>query len=459
MTATTSSLPKPAHFAARRLEFTPNQLLLGAVLIAAGLSALSLLFNHAIDYDPEGWIVYGRELLGSQALNTTGFPAWKPLPAIMIAPFTLITRGEGDVYYWLFISRAAAVLTVFACAALAHRFGGRVAAVLAGFMVVISPWWAADGAIGRDSSLSAMFFVGGFLAHYRGWYRWSVLSMVGLALLRPEATPFMMLYGVWMWRSRRLAWWFTVGSIAVIVLLWLVPTILHSGLSPAEISRDSGGKNAAVNSAFPALTVIVDAAKQTRQLPAVLFALAAVASLYGLYAFVMRRPSQGEALWGRNGEELVLIGAAVAWVLIVAAETQKGYAGNPRYLVPAVTVFFATGSVAALRLAGSRVALRLIRSPSVALGVVAAFCVIGTAAFSVHSLQSGVRLIQTRDRQVYAMRQELLTLRCRGRVFANESNNAYLAQITGRPLQDTVNWHLPYMYFKGKRFWFVYCAP
>jgi hypothetical protein len=454
-------------------------------VISAALSALSLLFNHAIDYDPEGWIVYGRELLGSQALNTTGFPAWKPLPAIMIAPFTLITRGEGDVYYWLFITRASSVLTVFGVAALANRFGGRVAALLAGFMVVISPWWAGDGAIGRDSSLSAVLFVGAFLAHYRGWYRWAVVALVGLALLRPEATPFILLYGLWMWRSRRLAWWFTVGAIGIIVLLWLVPTITHSGLSPGAISLDSGGPNAAVNSRFPFLAVIVDASKQTQPLPAVLVTLAVLTSLYGLARLWRGQAwprggwrvggwrgrgwldrgwrersatAQGSLLWGRSGEELVLLGAAVAWVLVVAAETQKGYAGNPRYLVPAVAVFFAAGSVLAVRLASTRLVLRLAPSPWFALFAVFAISVIGTAALSVHSLRSGVRLIQGRDHQVAAIRQELAELRCPGKVTANQSNNAYLAQITGRPLQDTVNWHLPYLHF-GKSFWFVYCSP
>jgi hypothetical protein len=431
------------------------------------VSALSLLFNHAIDYDPEGWIVYGRELLGPQALNTTGFPAWKPLPAIMIAPFTLITRGEADVYYWLFITRAAAVLTVFGCAALAFRFGGRVAALLAGFLVVISPWWGVDGAIGRDSSLSAVLFVSAFLAHYRGWYRWSVIALVGLALLRPEATPFIFLYGFWMWRTRRLPWWFTVGAIAVVVLLWLVPTILHSGLSPVAISLNSGGRNAAVNTKFPFLTVIIDAAKQTRQLPAVLLGVAVLASLYGLaLRWRARRGHDSDAgasatlLWGRSGEELLLLGAALTWVLGVAAETQKGYAGNPRYLVPAVAVFFAVGAVLAVRLAGSRLAARLAPSPSVALVVVATVCVVGTAAFSAHSLHSGLRLIQTRDGEVAAMRQEMTQLSCPvDTLITNQANNAYLAQITERPLQTTVNWHLPYLDFSGRHFWFVYCAP
>jgi len=467
LTATTSSPAKPARSPERPLELTPNQLLVGALVIAAALSALSLLFNHAIDYDPEGWIVYGRELVSSQALNTTGFPAWKPLPAIMIAPFTLITRGEGDVYYWLFITRACSVLTVFGVAALAYRFGGRVAALLAAFMVVISPWWAVDGAIGRDSSLSAVLFIAAFLAHYRGWYRWGVLGLVGLALMRPEATPLIVVYGFWMWRTRRLAWWFTVCVVALIALLWLVPTITHSGLSPGSISLNSGGPNAAVNASFPFLAVIEDAAKQARQLPSALLGLAVIASFYGL-ALRLRARRRGldagdgvrTALWGRSGEELMLLGAALAWVLIVAAETQKGYAGNPRYLIPAVAVFFAVGSVLAVRLAGSRLATRLAPSPRIALLAVAIVCVVGTAAFSEHSLRSGVRLIQIRDSEVAAIRQEMAQIGCPAdRLLANQANNAYLAQITGQPLQTTVDWHLPYLDFSHRDFWFVYCAP
>jgi len=128
LTVTTPSRPLPAQTPSPRWwdrELTFKQLFIGAILISAGVSALSLVFNHAIDFDPEGWIVYAREVFGLAPLNTNGFPAWKPLPVILIGPFTLLSRGEADVYYWLFITRAASVLTVFAVAALANRFGGR----------------------------------------------------------------------------------------------------------------------------------------------------------------------------------------------------------------------------------------------------------------------------------------------------------------------------------------------
>jgi hypothetical protein len=165
-------------------------------------------------------------------------------------------------------------------------------------------------------------------------------------------------------------------------------------------------------------------------------------------------------LWGRSGEELLLLGAAVVWILIVAAETQHGYAGNPRYLIPAVAVFFAVGSTVAVRLAGSRLASRVGLSPRLALVGAAIVCVVGTGAFSVHALRSGVQLIQHRDNQILAIRQELTQIDCPvDRIVADQANNAYLAQVTGQPLQSTVNWNLPYVFFKNKSFWFLYCTP
>jgi len=454
LTVTTSSRPDTTHASWysrwQRIEFTSAQLFIGAILIAAGLSAISLVFNHSIDYDPEGWIVYARELFGPQALNTSGFPAWKPLPVFLIGPFTLLTRGEADVYYWLFITRAASVLTVFAVASLANRFGGRWAALLAGFMVVVSPWWGVDGAIGRDSSVSALFVLCAFLAHYKGWYRWVVVALVAAALMRPEATPLLLVYGVWMWRTHRLAWWWAPVGIAVIVLSWEIPSMLHAGLNPAQISKNTGGQNSPTHAKFPAGTVVLNAGRQAQPIPAILLVIAGIAAVYGL---VVHRNDRFARLWGRSREELSILFIGIAWVLIVAAETQDGYAGNPRYLIPAVALFFVAGSVVAVRLAGSS---------RWALAMSLLVCAIATAAYSTHSLHSGVRLIQQRDAQISTIRHELAVVKCGPgtHVETNHENNAFLAQMTGEPLQDTINWNLPTVLFNGgSYYWFDYCSP
>ncbi len=434
------------------IRITANRTLLGCVGVAALLSLISLLFSHAIDYDAEGWIVYAREAFGPQVLNTSGFPAWKPLPVILIGPFTLLTRGEGDVYYWLFITRTAAILTVFGAAALGHRFGGRMAALLAAVFVMLAPYWAVDGAIGRDSAVSGALMMGAFLAHYRGWYRITVLELTGVALLRPEITPLLLIYGIYLAYRRRLAWWFTLGAIALIALMWLIPTILHTGLSPAAISLNSGGPNAAVNTPFPFWTVIKEAAQQAHQVPAILIVVAALAGVYGLLRRALHRaPDRFSRLWGRDLDELVMLGTGAAWVFGIALETEIGFAGNPRYLVPGLLPLIVTGAVLAARVAGSSRALQLTLS---------VLCIGVAAVLAAHPLKSGLQLVQLRDKQVDDIRQELAVLRCPHGYLANNENNAYLSQVIGAPLQTTVDWKLPSVRFDGgKYYWFVYCKP
>lgn len=452
MSIATKQPPAATASPARKPDFTPNQLLAGAFLIAGLVSAVSLIFNHAIDYDPDGWIVYAREVFRHLSLNTSGFPAWKPLPVILIGPITWIFKGEGDVYYWLFITRACGILTVFAAASLANRYGGKVAAVLAAVFVLAAPYWLEDSTIGRDSAISGALMLGAFLANGRGWYRIAVLELMCIALLRPEATPLLFVYGVYLWRTGRTPWWFPTLVIAFIALMWLVPTIFHTGLSPAQISRDSGGPGAAVNTSFPFYTVIKEAAQQAHQIPAILAALATIVAVYGLVRrWRGREGDRISALWGRSFDELMLIGAGLAWVLIVATETEKGFAGNPRYLVPGVVLLIVAGAVLAVRIAGP--------SPRRQVAV-AALCAIVAGVLAIHPIKSGAQLIRQRDAQIYAIRQELLQVDCHGRYYITDhKNNAYLAQITGEPLQDSISWSLPYVYFKGPTYWFVYCAP
>jgi len=449
---TTTLRPQRAHpFDLRRGEpgSRSRELLLAALVTAAVVSALSLLFNHAIDYDPDGWIVYARETFGPLAVNTDGFPAWKPLPILLIGPFTLITRGNADVYYWLFIARACAVLTVFGVAALAHRFAGRIAALLAAVFVVAAPYWFEDGTIGRDSAVSGALMTGAFLAHFHGRRNWAVVALAAMAMVRPEATPLLILYGLWMWRTRQGSLWFPALALALVTFMWLVPTIFQTGLSPFSISQNSAGAGTAGASSFPPLALVIYAAKEAHEVAALLVTIAIIASLYGL---MRRRRGDGPdwlaGLWGRTSDELLVLGTAILWILIVAVETAKGFSGNPRYTAAAEALFFVVGAV---------VAVRAVERSRAAQITVAAVCAAATVALGVHPFDSARTLIQQRDRQAYNITKQLAMFKCPGYYVANQYNNAYLAELSGQPLQDSINWHLPKAYLKDGAYRFVYC--
>ena len=169
--------------------------LLAAVLSSAALAAISLLITKAIAFDPEAWIVWVRELFGPGYLTTGGGPAWKPLPVLVIGPFTWISRGDADVYVWLLIARTGALLAVAGVAALAWRIAGRYAAAIAAVVVVASPWWFYNGILGNAEPLMVALIAGAVLAHDAGARRTAAVLVFAAALVRPEVWPFALVYG------------------------------------------------------------------------------------------------------------------------------------------------------------------------------------------------------------------------------------------------------------------------
>lgn len=445
--------PAPTDGPEHRIRFTPSQLVGLSILAALIAAAISILVTHAIDYDPDGWIVYAREVFGPGVLDTSGFPAWKPLPVLIEGPFTLLTRGEADVYFWLLVARTAGILAVIGVGAIAYRLGGPWAGLLAAVLLVIAPWWLQDTVLGRDGPPAAALVAAAILAHHRGWYRVAGLCGIGVALLRPEAAPFVAAYGVWSWRTGRITPWETLAALAAIVLLWLVPSLLHAGKSPATISTLGGAPGSAIRSSTPFLQVIVDTAKQMRIVPALLVLVACLSSLHGLSRRQIVRPA---ALWGRSPEEQVLLLGAIVWILGVAAETQYGFAGNPRYLISALTVLTVIAAVVAVRL-GSRV--RIAGSTRWSVLAVVAITLAATAVSAPRWIRDTVNLTHLRDFQVASMRRELAELHCPGYVWTDAANNAYLAQITGQSLAASLfPTHRPLQVVDGN-LWFVYCAP
>jgi len=297
-----------------------------ALLLAAlALSALSLLGPWALAFDPAAWAVWGREVT-RLALDTGAGPSWKPLPVVLTTPFAL--AGEAAPALWVVVARAGSLLALAGAWRLGRRLGGAAAGAGAALALALSPWWAYNAALGNSEGLLAAAVLWAVLAHLDGRPRLALALGVAAGLLRPEAWPFLGLYAWWLWRSRILPARTLARALAPLPLLWLGPDLLgvggafaasHHALGPA--SPDSAG-----NADVPALAVLADAVELVT-LPA------ALAALF-------------------SGARWLALGA-LAWIGLVAVETQAGYAGNPRYLAAAAAVGAVLAGVGAARAAGA----------------------------------------------------------------------------------------------------------
>ena len=139
-------------------------------------------------------------------LDTTGGPAWKPLPVLVTALLSVF--GDLAPLTWQVAARTAGLCSPSSArTASASRFAGWVAGVLAAAALVLIP----DGEA-RLFRLLAEAHTGPLEAALSLW--WIELHLedrtaaafgagVALALLRPEAWPFLLVYGVWLWQRPR----------------------------------------------------------------------------------------------------------------------------------------------------------------------------------------------------------------------------------------------------------------
>ena len=325
---------------------------LGPPLVIAALALLSLPVAFAPTYDPWAWLVWGRETVALD-LDTDPGPSWKPLPVMITA--LLAVTGDAAPQLWLAIARAgwlaAAVLAGVLAArlvfprrtatALAVRFaprrvrGARLAAGLiaaTGVVLLHDEFsaWTRHFAGGLSEPLVVALVLGAIERHLA----LRPLQAFGLglaaALLRPEAWPFVALYGAYLWRrdprSRRLV----VAGGLMVALLWSVPDLLGSGslLTGAERAREATGSPP--NEALEAIA---------RSLNLVLAGLL-VAAAYAVFNA------------GREGERAIglLAAGALAWVGVVAVLAAAGYAGLPRFAAPAGAVGCVLGAVGLVRM-------------------------------------------------------------------------------------------------------------
>jgi len=348
-------------------------------------SALSLvLVPAAPGYDPLMWLLWGREIAGG-ALDTSGGPAFKPLPVGVCALLTVF--GDGAPSAWLIIARAGALAAVACAGVLAYRLalegrpGDRLGATLSGagacLGVTLLTSLMGLSAAGAAEGLAVACGLGAVLA----WHSESRGLALGLGLcctlIRIEAVVFLAPAAVIVWRSR--PGLRPVIALAAVALpaLWFGPDALATG----DLLR-SASRARIPNPGQPALESVP-----------------ALASLMGAGALVLA-PVALATLALRPGRErgaVVIAAAGLGWLALVATMAQLGFSGEERYALPGAAAVTVAGAVGLARLA------RMSRWAPVAIGVivlVAAVPRLGALEADGERLAYGLRLSADLERAV-----------------------------------------------------------
>jgi hypothetical protein len=323
-----STLVSQAPSGTARVGVRPH----GAVLLVAActaLAALTLLLPSAPTYDPWSWIVWGREVAHLDLVTSQG-PSWKPLPVIFTTIFSFF--GSAAPALWLVVARAGAIAAIVLAFRVARTLGGGiVGGTAAAVALAIAPWWIRNAMLGNSEGLIVAFLLATIDRHLAGDRRAAFLLAVCAGLLRPEAWPFLGLYGLWLLWRRQLPVALVVGAGLGVVALWVLPEWWGSGdlLRAAHRAKDvnPGAPTFADN---PARALLDNASLM-------LTGPLKVGLIAGAAMLVVRRD--------RTLALLALL--AVAWLGLVAYMTSDGFSGNQRYLIAPVALLVVLGGAGA----------------------------------------------------------------------------------------------------------------
>ncbi|HEX6780606.1 MAG TPA: hypothetical protein VF125_01110 [Solirubrobacterales bacterium] len=317
--------------------------------VALVLAAASLALPYWPVYDPWAWLIWGRELMHG-GLETAAGPSWKPLPVLICAPLSPL--GDAAPDGWLVIARAGWI-----CAPL---LAGLLAARLAGEEAGRWRWAGAALAAGSVALTADSFtpplrqFTGGLsepllVALILGAV-WAALDerrelALGLgtaaALLRPEAWPFLALYGLSVRGHHPRLRIATIVAAVLIPIAWFVPDIVGAG-NPLE-----GGETARAGGIEPLDGLEVLGRVLAAPLAAAWIGLALLLWRGDFVNQWFARAPRTEA----DRSLTILLAGAAAWILLVAVMAIAGFAGLPRFLAPATAVIAVLGGVGLSRAA------------------------------------------------------------------------------------------------------------
>jgi hypothetical protein len=311
------------------------------IVACLAVAALTLLFPSTPTYDPWAWILWGREILHVD-LITAGGPSWKPFPILFTTPFSLFGQDLAP-YLWLWVARAGGL---FGCAmawrTASRLVGGRYYGALAGLCAFAALFssnkYVRDAALGNSEPLLAAFALWAFERHLDGRRDHALYLGFLCALLRPEAWPFLGVYGLWLWvRNPELRVRLVVFA-GLIPALWFLPEWWGSG-EPFRAGQRANAPNpgSAAFAHTPAVALFQRFTASTTA-PVELGTIVAI----GFAAWRWFR-YRGEAV------TLVLALLGASWFGLVAVMTEAGFAGNQRYLMVTTAIVSVLGGVGVVR--------------------------------------------------------------------------------------------------------------
>jgi hypothetical protein len=349
------------------------------------LALVSLHWPSTPSYDPWSWLIWGREIFhaitgsGPQvdaALHITGGSSWKPLPVIFTTVFALF--GSAQPNLWLLVARAGAALTVLLSVKLTVRItwglvtqsraGARLAeqsrlgravaitpAVFAGAAALIcasfTKSYPGNMLLGYSEGVMTAAFLIAVERAWDGHHRQAFALGIVPCLDRPEVWPIWALYGLWLlWKDRR-SWPLVIGLGLLMLCLWGVPQKLGGGSLTGLVTHPQHNRShkSAANASFPFWTEL---SKTLRPLVIARLEIASLVLIAGT-GYLLARTRRQLGSWADAVQRHAAATAAALaglfgflWWLGISAETQAGFAGNPRYAVIGAMLICISGCAA-----------------------------------------------------------------------------------------------------------------
>lgn len=253
---------------------------------------------------------------------------------LFTTPLSLL--GDAAPGAWLVVARTAGIVTVILAYRLGRRLGSPLAGVLAAVAIVLIPGWFQEQAFGGELGPLLALSLGAIDRHLAGRPTQALLLGFGTALLRVEAWPFLLLYGLWVWRKRTVDRRLVAAAVVLLPVLWFVPDWVTLGdpFRGSEVAQAS----TELETDPPLDRPMVEVARRAYELVALPVLLLAAAAV----TMAVRR---------RQWTVIVLGAGALAWVSVVAVMAEAGYPGLPRFMVPVAAVICILGAVGATEVA------------------------------------------------------------------------------------------------------------